>query len=253
MENNTESLQKLGLNKAEAKTYLALLRLKESKTGVLCEKTNIPSSNIYSILESLMKKGFATYRIQNNVKVFLPSDPEILEEIFDDKQKEIEKERKEIKELIKNLKSEHNVPLALSGYKYFEGLQAVKSVWFELTEELEKIPKNETIVIYTGIKGAFEPMMPLYEEYHKRRLKNKINYKVIYPFGEEKLGSKRKKQLAEVKFLDLKNEAGWGVMGDKFFIQYITKKVPRGFLIKDKVFADTFKQVFEQIWKVAKK
>ena len=64
---------------------------------------------------------------------------------------------------------------------------------------------------------------------------------------------RRKKQLAEVRFLKLENEAEWGVIGNKYFVQYITQKVPRGFLIEDEIFANTFRQVFEQVWNKAKK
>jgi len=46
-EKHTESLVKIGLTKAEAKVYLVLIELKESQTGVICEKSSIPSSNIY--------------------------------------------------------------------------------------------------------------------------------------------------------------------------------------------------------------
>lgn len=251
-EKHLESLEKIGLTKPEAKTYLALIELKESQTGELCEKSKVPSSNIYPILNSLITKGFASYRVQNNIKVFMPSSPEIIKDLFEKKQKNIVEEGKELEHLIESLKSKQGSKEAYSKYRYFEGISSIRAVWLELTEELKTFPKEETIIIYTGVKGAFESMLGVYEEFHKIRLKNKIKYKVIYPFEEEKLGEKRKKQLAEVRFMDLKNEAEWGVMGNKVFIQYITQKVPRGFLIEDEVFAFTFKQVFNQLWKQAK-
>ena len=99
-----ESLEKIGLTKPEAKVYLALIELKESRTGVLCEKSRIPSSNIYAILDSLTKKGFVTYRMQNNIKIFMPSNPEIIKELFQEKQKNIIEEGKEIENLIQSLK-----------------------------------------------------------------------------------------------------------------------------------------------------
>jgi hypothetical protein len=41
------------------------------------------------------------------------------------------------------------------------------------------------------------------------------------------------------------------VVKDLFYIQYITGKTPRGFLIKDSTFAKTFEQVFDQLWEKA--
>jgi sugar-specific transcriptional regulator TrmB len=63
-------LVKIGLTSQESKVYLALLTLQEAKTGVLCKETGIASSNIYTILDKLLEKGLASYRVHNNIKKF---------------------------------------------------------------------------------------------------------------------------------------------------------------------------------------
>ena len=246
-------LEKIGLSKPEARVYLALIELKESQTGAVCKRSKIASSNIYPIIDSLIKKGFLTYRIQNNIKIFMPSNPEIIKNKFIQKKEEIIEEGKEIENLVESLKTIQIEKEAISKYKYFEGMSGIRSIWIGLTEELNTLPKEETIFMYTGIKKAYESMLGLYEEFHNVRVKRGIKYKIIYPLEEKEVAKRRKKQLAEVRFAKLENEAEWGIMGNKFFIQYITQKVPRGFLIDDKIFTDTFKQVFDQVWKIAKK
>jgi len=159
-----ESLKKVGLTKPEAKAYLGLIELKESQTGALCEKSKIPSSNIYSILDSLIKKGFVSYRMQNNIKVFMPSNPEIIKDIFKEKQKNLLEEGKEIENLIEGLKFKQGEKEAFSRYKYFEGMSGIRAMWIGLTEELYNFPKEEIILMYTGIKKAYEAMLGLYEE-----------------------------------------------------------------------------------------
>ena len=62
-------LAKIGLTTQESRVYLALLELQEAQTGQLCKFTKIASSNIYKILDALMKKGLASYRVQNNIKI----------------------------------------------------------------------------------------------------------------------------------------------------------------------------------------
>ena len=96
-------------------------------------------------------------------------------------------------------------------------------------------------------------MLGLYEEFHKIRVERGIKYKIIYPLEETEVARRRKKQLSEIEFVKLENEAEWGIMGNKLFIQYITQKTPRGFLIEDPIFAKTFRQVFNQLWEVNKK
>ena len=73
-----EILSKVGLTGQEARAYLALLELQQAQTGPLCKFTKIASSNIYAILDSLMQKGLVSYRVQNNIKVFMPAPPDTL-------------------------------------------------------------------------------------------------------------------------------------------------------------------------------
>ena len=124
-----ESLGKIGLTKQEARTYLTLLELKESQTGKICENAHIERSNIYKVLSSLMNKGLVNYRIQNNVKVFSASPPESLSELFKEKQKRLEEERKQVERIVSNLKTKEPGKDSISNYKYYEGIPAIKSMW----------------------------------------------------------------------------------------------------------------------------
>jgi len=245
MINAKDILNKIGISGQETRVYLALLKFKESQSGNLCSETGIPSSNIYRILGKLMEKGLVSYRIQNNTKIFMPSPPETLNEIFLEKQKNLEKERKDIQELIANLKTK-KIQEPQSNYKYYEGISGIKGMWHEINSDMKK---GDSEIIYAGEKESYEALLGFYNEHHKQRLKKKIKAKLLFPIEEKKLAKKRKKELADVKFAKLENKAEWGIIGDMLFIQYIISKKPVGFLIKNKIISDTFKQAFEQIWK----
>jgi len=243
-------LEKIGLTKQESKVYLALLELQQAQTGKLCRFTKIASSNIYNILDSLIKKGLVSYRMQNNIKVFMPSPPETLNELFLEKQRKLDKERKQVTELISNLKKKEVKQQPQSNYKYFEGIVGIKSMWHEINNNMSK--KN-IIKCYTCQEKGYKRLVGFYDEHHKLRVKKRVKSRLIFPFDEKKIAKKRRRQLAKVKFMDLKNDAEWGIIGDTIYIQYITSKKPRSFLIKDKIFAKTFEQVFDQLWKQSKK
>lgn len=240
-----EILSKVGLTFPESKVYLALLKLQEAKTGILCKETNIPSSNIYSILGGLIEKGMVSYRIQNNIKTFIPSDPETLNELFFKKQKSLEEERKEIQSLIKKLKPKEIQEKPESNYKYYEGISGVKSMWYEINSLLNS--KSEEFLC-AAKKQACEKLGDFYNEHHKIRNKLKAKAKIILSKGFESLASKRKNKHTQVKITYLDNEAEWGIVDDYIYIQYIITEKPRSFLIKDKIFAETFKEVFNKIW-----
>jgi sugar-specific transcriptional regulator TrmB len=247
--NKEETLSRIGLTRQEARAYVALLRLKESQTGGLCKEANIASSNIYKVLDSLIEKGLVNFRTQNNIKIFMPSSPRLLKDLLSKKQKEIREEEREISKIIEEFKlkkSEED-----STYKYFEGMLGIKSMW----NEINSLIGNEDIMrVYTGKSISYEKMIGFLNEHHKIRIKKGIKELMIFPKEDVQLAKKREKQFAQIKFMDLKNDAEWGVWKDLFYIHYYPiGRNPKGFLIKDEVFAKTFKQVFDQLWKIAKK
>ena len=249
-----EILAKVGLTTQESRTYLALLRMKESQTGALCKETGIASSNIYKVLDGLVKKGLVSYRLRNNVKIFMASSPEVLNELFVEREKKLDAERKEIGELIKNLKKPEENSESYSNYKYFEGISGVKAMWFELTKYLGEMDSDVTKV-YTQKREAYENMVGFYGEFHKKRSKLKGRYQMILPLEDKELGEKRMKENKEidVRYAKLKNEAGWGVIGEKLYLQTMTGKLPVAFLISDAKIAKTFEQVFDSVWKASMK
>ena len=251
-EKYVQGLEKIGLTKPEAKTYLALIELKEAQTGSLCERSHVPSSKIYIVLENLIKKGFASYRLKNNTKVFIPSSPDLLKHLFEEKEKNLKIEKNEILALVEELKTKKQEELPYSRYKYYEGLTGIRSIWIELTDDLKLLPKNEEVLVYSGRK-SFESMLGMYEEFHRVRVKHAIRYRIILDLENRELGMRRKKQNAEVRFMHLENEAEFSIVGNKLIIQYATQKVPRAFVIEDKIFIQLFKQLFYQIWHLAKK
>lgn len=58
MESVVEKLQRIGLTEYEAKAYLALLRDHLNSATKLSEKSGVPRTKIYSVLESLALKGW---------------------------------------------------------------------------------------------------------------------------------------------------------------------------------------------------
>ncbi len=241
-----KTLKLIGLTEQETKAYLALLELQEAKTGTLCKQTSIASSNIYTILEKLLKKGLISYRLQNNIKIFMPGNPEVLNELFEEKVRLIKEEKSKINKIVKQLKTKPIINPPQSGYKYFEGINGIKSMWHEINANLNK-SSNE--YIFAAKKEAFEKLISFYDEHHKTRNRLKAKAKIILPTNAKALAKKRENKNTKTKIMNLKNEAEWGVVDDFEYLQHISTNKPRGFLIKDGIFAETLKQAFNEIWK----
>ena len=242
-------LKKIDLTYLESKVYLSLLEMGEAQTGALCIKTKIASSNIYGILENLMSKGLVSHKVRNNIKTFMPSSPEILNELFLKKQKEVNSERLKITELISELNKVQSKTETSFNYKYFEGLSGIKSMWFEINKAMNS---RHIVKIHTARKESYEKFVDFYDVHHKLRKQKKIKELMIFPNDDKGLAKKRSDKLTEIRFMELKNDAEWGIFDDYFFIQYIVDKNPKGFLIKDTIFEKTMEQNFDKLWSISK-
>ena len=97
-----DTLEYLGLSHNEAITYRALLKIGETKTGEIVKQTNLHRVLIYDALDSLIKKGLASYIIKENIKYFRAADPETLKSFIVEREKMADK-------LIPELKSIQNI------------------------------------------------------------------------------------------------------------------------------------------------
>lgn len=120
-------LSDIGLNRWESRTYIALLRLGSTTTGPLVKKCGVPQSKIYSVLESLNKKGLVSYVIKGKIKHFQASDPEIILSILKDKERKIEESLPALKLLASSSENKQNVEV-------YEGIKSIVNLFINLIE-----------------------------------------------------------------------------------------------------------------------
>lgn len=116
-----KTLENLGLEKQEVKTYLALLDLKESTATKLAERTGFGRVHMYQIVNRLIEKGLTSYIIKNNVKYFLASDPETILKNLQQKERDLQKILPELKARQKKLISETKAEI----YRGRKGINAI--------------------------------------------------------------------------------------------------------------------------------
>jgi len=244
-----ESLRSVGLSEKEAITYLDLLQYRESQTGKICDRTKIPSSHIYKILDSLVKKGLVNFKVINNIKVFQASEPEHLSNLFSEKEKTIREEKQELMKSISELKIIPSPFERLTDFKYFYGIRGIRSLY---TEIINSWKKGDEYCIASAPLESFENLEPFFIQIvHKKRVRDKVELKILVNKGNEKWGKIRSKmKLTEVRYLNLDTNTEYGVLNDYFFLISYGKE-PYGLLIKDKNFAHTYKAFFEILWKSA--
>ncbi|MCX6750579.1 MAG: hypothetical protein NTZ83_03925 [Candidatus Pacearchaeota archaeon] len=236
-----EELQILGLTKNESKVYTALVKLNLASVNEISRKTNVPRVNIYDILESLKSKGLVASITKSNKQFFEPANPERLNELFEQKQKEISNTKKAIQELFEEFnKNSEKKDVAL-----FKGKLGIKSV-------LKDVLNSKTEIINYGSTGKFpETYKEYFDIWEDSRIRNKIKMRIVT--SKSIRGKHPKKKLQEVRYLDLEftNLTSTFIYENKVAIFTWTGD-PVAILIENSELAESYRNYFESLWKTAK-
>jgi sugar-specific transcriptional regulator TrmB len=146
MEGVVEKLQRIGLTEYEAKAYLNLLNAHLSTATQVSEKSGVPRTRIYSILESLSNKGWI--KIYSGVPLLFKAvhPKELFRKIKQDYQQFLDSVETTLKEEVKEMKEKFVIR------KFDIGLES-------LEEEMKKAKtveiSNATTVFIKKVSDAF--------------------------------------------------------------------------------------------------
>lgn len=224
-----------------------LLEVGSSTVSKLVKKTGLHRSYIYDILNKLIDFGLATFITKNNKKYFEVSDPSNILNSLDSKEQEIKLNKEKLSKIIPLLIKNQNKSLETQQAKIFLGKKGIKSL-------LEDILNTNEDFITFGAEGKFREIFKWYfTNWQKRRVKDKIRYKVIYNIKLKGKRPTKEQKLVQKKFLPEKYEfpATTEVYKNKTII-IIWDKEPIAFLIESRKVAKTFKNYFGLLWGLAK-
>lgn len=172
-----KTLEKLGLEEKEAKTYLTLLSLGEVTATTLAEKAVLDRTLMYQLTNKLIEKGLVSYIVKNNVRYFSAAEPETLLKNLQEKEKELKSALPELKSLSQTKKPETKVEL----YRGREGVNTI----------LKMIPRDkETYYFFGGAEEACSFFSIENENLVRQAIKMRISGKILaskkddFPIGK---------------------------------------------------------------------
>lgn len=230
-------LERLGLDKREAKVYLVLLSLGTSTVSLISRKTKIERTQVYRILDLLIDKGLVSFVTENRTRKFSASDPEKI--LFQLKEKEAA--FMEILPKLRKISSagEKEEP-SVEVYRGTRGMKA-------MVNEILKIKKD-----YCVLCGDYRtPSLSIFFTHFMKEIeKQNIHEKVLIRRGSDIVRSKN----TEVRFLPENYSflSTTGICGDMVGI-VIWSKPFLGISIKSKELASTYMNYFKLLWGISKK
>jgi sugar-specific transcriptional regulator TrmB len=242
-------LQEIGLTQNEIKVYLTLLELGESKTGEILKKSRLNSGRIYEILNSLQEKGLVSFILKSGVKYFSPADPKRVNDYLNLKKKAIEKQEQDYNKILPELLKKVSESKTESKIEVFSGYKGMKTAW---KKELN-FSKKETIYIL-GVMTSKDYSKKVWNYFTRvhRKERGKKGYKIkkLLSLGAKKEREEHDKK-AEIKYLPYGSLVAIGIIADLTIIGIFTDPIIN-ITIENKEVAESFKEQFNILWKIAK-
>lgn len=143
---NTAILKNFGLNKNDIFIYETLLKIGQSKTGLIIRDSQIASSRVYESLRQLVSRGLVSYSVKNNIKYYQAESPEQLIVAADRDVQNLKTLASEIATL------SPVVPPSRNEVNIYSGKHGFKMAF---TQHVERMRKGENVCIIGFSKRAY--------------------------------------------------------------------------------------------------
>ncbi len=242
-----KDLEKLGLNKNEAKVYFGLLQKGQATAAELVKFISVHRNIIYDNLEKLIEKGLVTYIVDGTKKKFIAENPEAVVEFLkneDSKIKEkIETAKAFIPEINKILGSKKEKQEAY----LFRSTKGIKKILSEV------LSSKEFWVI--GVSNASVEILGevFWKNFNTKRKAKKIRENLLFNYDFKNVVNITPSKFSVHRMLpkELNQVTEILIYENKVAITVYSKE-PIGIVIEDKEVSKTFKQQFAFLWKISK-
>jgi len=236
-------LKEVGLNENEAKVYLALLSLGPSGVQNIARSAEIKRTTCYSVIESLKLHGLVKSELVGFKTLLVAIDPQQLSNLLDQRKQKFQEHLKDF-QILSHTQEKGGI------IQYFEGLEAVKSVYESLIRDIQP---HEDYMIISNIDDWYR-LDPLYfEKFLRRRAKLNINIRLLLidtPFARKH--QKMQKIYNEtIKILpqNTKFKVNVVITPQRISIHQLTVPI-MAIVIENKSIITMQQQLFEVIWKM---
>jgi sugar-specific transcriptional regulator TrmB len=234
----SENLVALGFTPVEAKIYLVLLEHGSLMAGELSKKTQTNRRTTYDTIERLIEKGYISYIISANRKVFNAVSPEIILDKIKETEEEAKKAVPALKELFLSKKEEQEANI----YKGRKGIRTI----------LNDMLKVKEYVGFGSNEKFPEIMTHDFDIFQKKKKELGIKSKTLM---NESMRNKPtlKAAFTQYKFIKEKTSQPTStfIYGNKVAI-IIWSEVPVGTVIENRELAQTYLQYFDSLWQTAR-
>lgn len=232
-----EKLVQVGLTGNEAKVYLELIEKGTLSANQIAKNIGMDRTLTYTVLNHLIEKGNAGYVIKEGKKLFSCSNTQSLLNSIKSK----EALALDLIKELNNIKKKEQQEVKVNFYEGKEGLRAFVREFINSGKNFDSF----------GSTGRIYDLLFESDLLAKESLKRGINARIIMGSSFKNHEYVGKYKNLKVRFLDIASEATTTIMDDKISIHLIKDK-PFIIIIQNKDIAESYRNHFEVLWKMAK-
>ena len=197
-----------------------------------------------------MGKGLVSFVIKNNVKYFQANTPDNLIDFINEKEKQLNEQKKEIQNLLPDLERKRKFAKDKQEALVFESLEGVKAAFNRILNTLDN--GEEYLVLTLGNELEEPALVTFFNNYHKKRIEKGIKARLIANISIKDIFMKyHKYKDMKLRFSDAQIPLGIFIYGDNV-MTFVWNPNPAAFVITSKGNAQAYRNFFESLWKNSK-
>jgi HTH-type transcriptional regulator, sugar sensing transcriptional regulator len=241
-ENNLTSLRSL-LDAKEQLIFETLNEHGELTANQLVKLTRIPSSKIYFMLDSLLKKGLLSYHQAKRHKLYKAVHPNALLTLYDHELSRITREREFLLKYIQKLDSVRKSTSTYLDINIYEGVEGIKAYYEKL---LRLMTKKDVLYMAGSTRLDSQSLVGFFKYFHEERIKKEVELRVLKKKGLPRFIEDFSS--TQVKYISNKAPTTYILFRSSVAI-VIPNIQPTLIHIKNAELALSFRTYFDEIWK----
>jgi HTH-type transcriptional regulator, sugar sensing transcriptional regulator len=215
----------------------------ELTANSIVKLSKIPSSKIYFILDTMIKKGLTSYHQSKKHKLFKAVHPNALLTLYDHFLNNVIQQKKEISEYVNLLDAKRKNTSTYLDINIYEGIDGIKSYY----EKLLRLMTKKDILYMAGSTRLESPsLVGFFKYFHEERIKKEVELRVLKKSGLPRFIEDF--AATKVKYISQKAPTTYIVFRNSVAI-VIPNVQPTLIHIKNPELAQSFISYFTEIWK----
>lgn len=238
-------LLRIGLTEGEAKVYLALLEQGSSTVGPIVKKSGVAYSNVYTVLDRLIKKGLTSIIVKSKTKYFQPASPSNLYQYLEGRELEISSQKQALKKVLPELERLQKVAPTEES-EMFIGIKGLRSAYAQFLSDVDPIGKY--MFFYVHQKEYATEADRFYFSI-KDVLKNLKGVRGICNLQGKDSAFNKQATFIEFRYVDFPIPGNIEIYKDRVLL--VSWQQPAvGILVRSKSLSDSLSIYFESVWRM---